>query len=488
MSASFNSFAWTPRVPTTPRVDMPPTQSSNQPDFQMPQSIRANLLTPQAHFGFVLASSDAAYHSFKSAHLSNATRHQHSVSEYNKSFHVILLTRNSERTPNHGQPPSESRSKSHSPPMTSPRLSHALPNRILLPSFAALQVRRGESNLDPRLSKKSLPDDATLDDRIREFERGLQTLNSSQMPVGSPVSHRPGPLGSATAEHQRAVHVHARSTMQKHMEDNNLTDNDVHPRGPVSTKRSRSPEDEQGPGSDSADGANQFSQHRLTKVQETGRRRRLSRNSEQPDRTTQSHASGSEDGDSLFIPLKTESAASAASSDTDVEIVTTTTTTPSARELKQRLAGKHFKDFSRKVNPEKDPENIAIKRMRCVERMQFDDIADVLNKQRVSKGLEPTFTNNAVYGRFQRIAPRIAALEGQPDFNYRDYLHIPREPRSTPARPVALPSMSPHQERLFVEAYEMVKREVWVYTAAKFEEMGGFHLSPEQAALKFKSI
>ncbi|KAK8152264.1 hypothetical protein BC567DRAFT_53316 [Phyllosticta citribraziliensis] len=241
MSASFNSFAWTPRVPTTPRVDMPPTQSSNQPDFQMPQSIRANQHITNHHLPASLPPKPTSVSSLHPQMPPTTPSNQH-------IFQMPQGISTHERTPNHGQPPSESRSKSHSPPMTSPRLSHALPNRILLPSFAALQVRRGESNLDPRLSKKSLPDDATLDDRIREFERGLQTLNSSQMPVGSPVSHRPGPLGSATAEHQRAVHVHARSTMQKHMEDNNLTDNDVHPRGPVSTKRSRSPEDEQGPG------------------------------------------------------------------------------------------------------------------------------------------------------------------------------------------------------------------------------------------------
>ncbi|KAK8172713.1 hypothetical protein BKA80DRAFT_251997 [Phyllosticta citrichinensis] len=479
MSSSFNSFAWTPRIPAAPRVDMPLTHSSNQPDFQMPQSIRTNQHITNHHLPASLPPKPTSASSLHPQMPPTTPSNQHIF-----QMPQGISTQNSERIPNHGQPPSDFRSKSHSPPMTSPRMNQAPPNRTLLPSFAALQVRREESSLDPRLSKKGLPDDAPLDDRIREFERGLQTLNSSKMPAGSPVGHHPGPLGSFTAERQRTIHVDARM----HMADNNLTDNSVHPRGPASTKRSRSPEDEQGPGSDSADGANQLSQHRLAKVQETGRRRRLSRNSEQPDRTTQSRASDSEDGESLFIPLKIESAASATSSDTDIEIVTTTTTTPSARELKQRLAGKHVKDFSRKVNPEKDPENIAIKRMRCVERMQFDDIADVLNKQRVSKGLEPTFTNNAVYGRFQRIAPRIAALEGQPDFNYRDYLHIPREPRSMPARPVALPSMSPQQERLFVEAYEMVKHEVWVYTAAKFEEMGGFNLSPEQAALKFKSI
>ncbi|KAK7611594.1 hypothetical protein JOL62DRAFT_638298 [Phyllosticta paracitricarpa] len=326
-------------------------------------------------------------------------------------------------------------------------------------------------------------------DRVGIFDNQTSTPNLNKMAAQGLLPGRSSsPLVDSAAEIQYTNQGVLRPATP-------MTRNNTQKPSGAGTKRSRSPDDQHSSRSDSVGGVHQFGQLRRAVNAQEAERRHTRRDSYQPIRV-KSCASDDEDSDTLFVPpqpnnaIKIESSPSNyTDSDSDAYInMNRPKRDLSARELKQRLAGKQTKDFSRKLNPERDPENIAIKRMRCNDRMQFDEIAEVLNKQRVRKGLEPTFTNNAVYGRFQRISPRIAALEGQRNFNYRDYLHIPRQPRLTPAPNVSLPTMSRHQERLFVEAYEQVKRDVWVYTAAKFEEMGGFHLSPEQAALKFKSI
>ncbi|KAK8242803.1 hypothetical protein IWZ00DRAFT_575695 [Phyllosticta capitalensis] len=348
---------------------------------------------------------------------------------------------------------------------------------------------------DPRLPKQeSSTPVRTLQERIAEFEYDIQSKSTGSRPAANAFLGSRSVEGS-NADRRHTIHGDARRSA------NTMTGNDVHHQPeqnpPVAgTKRSRSPENENhdnDSGSDSADGIMDRPAKRQASRQ--ARRRRLNNNLYEPTQPTHGESSPqaeSEDGDSLFVPAQSRQlkAESLGSPESDAPNTTSNTTPKSsaARELKQRLAGKSGKAFSRKLNPEKDPENISIKHMRCVERKQFDDIADELNRARVAAGLEPTFTANAVYGRFQRIAPRIAALEGQPDFNYRDYLHIPREVKLVVEKSVSLPAMTPQQETLFVEAYERVKREVWVYTAARFREMGGFELSPEQAALKFKSI
>lgn len=71
----------------------------------------------------------------------------------------------------------------------------------------------------------------------------------------------------------------------------------------------------------------------------------------------------------------------------------------------------------RKPNAEHDPENHEIKRLREKEGLKWAEIAHVLNKQRVERGkLPPTLTGNAIYGRYTRNAPRIAAALGEDEW------------------------------------------------------------------------
>ena len=69
---------------------------------------------------------------------------------------------------------------------------------------------------------------------------------------------------------------------------------------------------------------------------------------------------------------------------------------------------------------EEDPDNQAIKRMRQEDLMEWGAIATHLNKERLERGEPTNWTAAAVYSRFVRNAPRIAAAQGEVGFNPRD--------------------------------------------------------------------
>lgn len=71
-----------------------------------------------------------------------------------------------------------------------------------------------------------------------------------------------------------------------------------------------------------------------------------------------------------------------------------------------------------------DPENHDIKTLRTKHQLSWAEIARILNAQRVQNGGLPNLTEAGVYGRFVRNAPRIAAQQGDDDFDYNDYMHL----------------------------------------------------------------
>lgn len=62
---------------------------------------------------------------------------------------------------------------------------------------------------------------------------------------------------------------------------------------------------------------------------------------------------------------------------------------------------------------EHDPENHIIKKLRDDEGLKWGEIAELLNEKRIKAGRVPNFTDNAIYSRYFRNAPRIAALNGE---------------------------------------------------------------------------
>lgn len=73
---------------------------------------------------------------------------------------------------------------------------------------------------------------------------------------------------------------------------------------------------------------------------------------------------------------------------------------------------------------EEDPENQLIKTLRQDHRMSWDAIASYLNEERLKRGEPGNLTTPAVYSRFVRNGPRIAAAMGEVGFDPKDYMHL----------------------------------------------------------------
>lgn len=87
----------------------------------------------------------------------------------------------------------------------------------------------------------------------------------------------------------------------------------------------------------------------------------------------------------------------------------------SASKLKRTLSLATGKNAGGNVRAlaEFDPENQEIVRLRQTEQLNWSQIAKRLNKQRIAAGKEPRLTANAIYSRYTRNAPRIAAAKGE---------------------------------------------------------------------------
>ncbi|KAL1650047.1 hypothetical protein SLS58_001425 [Diplodia intermedia] len=150
--------------------------------------------------------------------------------------------------------------------------------------------------------------------------------------------------------------------------------------------------------------------------------------------------------------------------------------------------------YVRKHAPENDAENREIKRLRTRERLHWDEIADRLNARRVAAGKTPSFTVAAVYGRFARVAPRIAELDGEAGFDYRDFLNFRHERRVGGAagkrrrREPPMPVLGEGEEAMLAECYEEVERERWENVAKKFKVKAGLWLTPAQVARRWKNL
>ncbi|GME26510.1 hypothetical protein BKCO1_23000118 [Neofusicoccum parvum] len=167
------------------------------------------------------------------------------------------------------------------------------------------------------------------------------------------------------------------------------------------------------------------------------------------------------------------------------------TDTPTHRARLRALAGNPgAHPYARRKAPEADPENRLIKTLRQRARLHWDEIAARLNRDRVAVGRAPTFTTAAVYGRFQRVAPRIAEAEGEAGFDYKEYLHFKHERRDGGGRRRSppIPKMSEEDLGVLARCYEEVERERWENVAKKFKLRAGFQLSAEQVAKKWNTL
>ncbi|KAL1796019.1 hypothetical protein ACET3X_006243 [Alternaria dauci] len=75
-------------------------------------------------------------------------------------------------------------------------------------------------------------------------------------------------------------------------------------------------------------------------------------------------------------------------------------------------------------NDGEDPENVIIKSLRQEQKLSWNEIANYLNQERLSKGEAAIFTDAAVYSRFVRNAPRVATSVSEIGFDPKDYMHL----------------------------------------------------------------
>ena len=136
-----------------------------------------------------------------------------------------------------------------------------------------------------------------------------------------------------------------------------------------------------------------------------------------------------------------------------------------------------------KVLAEHDPENHDIKRLR-EQGHRWSEIADKVNKQRVAAGKIPGLTDNAVYSRYTRNAPRIAAAQGE----VWDPKTVGPHPskKTEPMAPIT--GFDDLEDQRLVEAYAEIQRETWELVSDRLVAKGGKRHDPELCARRYQSI
>ena len=136
-----------------------------------------------------------------------------------------------------------------------------------------------------------------------------------------------------------------------------------------------------------------------------------------------------------------------------------------------------------KVLAEHDPENHEIKRLR--ERgYKWSEIAEKVNKQRVAAGKVPGLTDNAVYSRYTRNAPRIAAAQGE----VWDPKTVGPHPskKTEPMAPIT--GFNDLEDQRLVESYAEIQKETWELVSDRIVAKGGKRHDPELCARRYQSI
>lgn len=137
-----------------------------------------------------------------------------------------------------------------------------------------------------------------------------------------------------------------------------------------------------------------------------------------------------------------------------------------------------------RVLAEHDPENHEIKRLRQQEKLKWGAIAEILNKKRVAAGQLPSLTDNAVYSRYARNGPRIAAANGEEWDASTIGLHLSK--RAEPMAPIV--GFDAMQDEMLVKAYQEIQQETWELVSERIVAMGGNKHDPEICARRYQAL
>jgi hypothetical protein len=164
--------------------------------------------------------------------------------------------------------------------------------------------------------------------------------------------------------------------------------------------------------------------------------------------------------------------------------IRTLSITRDASHLKRQLdqADGYIPGTNKKVKGDLDPENHEIYRLRQND-MTFDAIAKKLNQMRVESGRVPNLTGNAIYGRYKRNAPLIAAANGgrfkqsRLDRNQGTLAEFAKETQDY--------DFDPADDALLVQATNEVKNGMWKLISTRILQLSGKTYSPKDCASRY---
>lgn len=143
---------------------------------------------------------------------------------------------------------------------------------------------------------------------------------------------------------------------------------------------------------------------------------------------------------------------------------------------------------NKKLKGESDPENQKIYTLRQKENMTFDQIAEIINADRIAAGGVGTMTSAAVYNRYKRNSPLIAMYRGeifkpcQLDEEHGTMREFQRAEQVAPSR------FDEEEDKLLVKAVTEIKQEYWEFVSERLEALGGRHHTHKDCAERFARI
>ena len=143
---------------------------------------------------------------------------------------------------------------------------------------------------------------------------------------------------------------------------------------------------------------------------------------------------------------------------------------------------------NKRLKGESDPENQKIYLLRQKENMTFDEIALIINSDRISAGKEGTITSAAAYNRYKRNSPLIAMYRGeifkpcQLDEEHGTMREYQRAEQTAPS------AFDKEEDVLLVKAVTEIKQDYWKLVSERLEALGGRRHTQKDCAERFARI
>ena len=161
-----------------------------------------------------------------------------------------------------------------------------------------------------------------------------------------------------------------------------------------------------------------------------------------------------------------------------------------AGELKRQLSSVTGINYAnnKKLKGDSDPENQKIYILRQKENMNFDEIANIINADRISAGRVGNITSAAVYNRYKRNSPLIAMYRGEVfkpcklDEEHGTLREFQRAELAAPS------GFDDEEDKLLVKAVTEIKQEYWKLVSERLQALGGRKHTHKECADRFARI